>query len=121
MAQFCPLPRGVPVSTVLVERGSVSGTCFCSGVEMRLKVISILVAVLKSLEIPYKIIGGDKPEDRDTIIRVGLTKTPAFYTITNDGISYTPGFMDSEGNRFTLTAVMSAVNAAANIDVQVKE
>lgn len=88
---------------------------------MRLKIILILVAVLKSLEIPYKIIGGDKPEDRDTIIRVGLSKMPAFYTITNDGISYTPGFMDSGGNRFTLTAVMSAVNAAANIDVQVKE
>lgn len=88
---------------------------------MRLKVISILVAVLKSLEIPFKIIGGDKPEDRDTIIRVGLNKTPAFYTITNDGITYTPGFMDSPANNFTLTAVMSAVNAAANINVQVKE
>ena len=111
----------MPVSTVLVERGSVFGVGFCSGVEMRLKVISILVAVLKSLEIPYKIIGGDKPEDRDTIIRVGLSKTPAFYTITNNGITYTPGFMDSPASKFTLTAVMSAVNAAANIDVQVKE
>ena len=109
------------VSTVLVECGPVSGTGFRSGVEMRLKVISILVATLKSLEIPYKIIGGDKPEDRDTIIRVGLSKTPAFYTITNDGISYTPGFMDNDGNRLTLTAVMSAVNAAANTNVQVKE
>lgn len=109
------------VPTVLVERDSVSGTGFCCGVEMRLKVISILVAVLKSLEIPYKIIGGDKPEDRDTVIRVGLNKTPAFYTITNDGITYTPGFMGSLASKFTLTAVMSAVNAAANIDVQVKE
>lgn len=109
------------VSAVLVECGPVSGTGFRSGVEMRLKVILILVAVLKSLEIPYKIIGGDKPEDRDTIIRVGLSKASAFYTITNDGISYTPGFTDSEGNRFTLTAVMSAVNAAANVNVQVKE
>lgn len=88
---------------------------------MRLKVISILVAVLKSLEIPYTIIGGDKPEDRDTIIRVGLSKIPAFYIITDNCITYTPGFMDSEGSRFTLTAVMSAVNAAVNIDVQVKE
>ena len=105
------------VSTVLVERGFVSCSSVYCWVEMRLKVISILVAVLKSLEIPYRIIGGDKPEDRDTIIRVGLNKTPAFYTITNDSISYTPGFMDSEGSRFTLTAVMSAVNAAANIDV----
>lgn len=109
------------VSAVLVEFGPVSGTGFRCGVEMRLKVISILVAVLKSLEIPYKIIGGDEPEDRDTIIRVGLSKIPAFYTITNDGISYTPGFMNSEGNRFTLTAVMSAVNAVANTNVQVKE
>jgi hypothetical protein len=88
---------------------------------MRLKVISILVAVLKSLEIPYRIIGGDKLEDRDTIIRVGLNKTPAFYTITDNGITYTPGFMDSPASKFTFTAVMSAVNAAANIDVQVKE
>lgn len=88
---------------------------------MRLKVISILVAVLKSLEIPFKIIGGDEPEDRDTIIRIGLNPMPAFYTVTNDDISYTPGFMDSEGNRFILTAVMSAVNAAANTNVQVKE
>lgn len=88
---------------------------------MRLKVISILLAVLKSLEIPYRIIGGDKPEDRDTIIRVCLSKTPAFYTITNNGITYTPGFTDSPASKFTLTAVMSAVNAAANIDVQVKE
>ena len=88
---------------------------------MRLKVITILVAVLKSLEIPHKIIGGDEPEDRDTIIRVGVSKTPAFYTITNNGITYTPGFMDSPASKFTLTAVMSAVNAAANIDVQVKE
>jgi len=86
-----------------------------------LKVISILVAVLKSLEIPYKIIGGDKPEDRDTIIRVGLSKIPAFYTITDDGITYTPGFMDSPDSKFTLTVVMSAVNAVANTDVQVKE
>lgn len=88
---------------------------------MRVKVIAILVAVLKSLEIPYKIIDGDKPEDRDTIIRVGLSKMPAFYTITDNGITYTPGFMDSPAIKFTLTAVMSAVNAVANIDVQVKE
>lgn len=109
------------VYVVLVECGSVSGTGFRCGVEMRLKVITILVSVLKSLHIPFKIIGGDEPEDRDTIIRIGLNSMPAFYTITNDGISYTPGFMDSEGNRFTMTAVMSVVNAAANINVQVKE
>lgn len=109
------------VSAVLVECDPVFGTGFRSGVEMRLKVITILVNVLKSLHIPFQIIGGDEPEDRDTIIRIGLNSTPAFYTITNDGISYTPGFMDSEGSRFTLTAVMSAVNAVVDVDVQVKE
>lgn len=109
------------VPPVLVECGAVSGACFCCGVEMRLKTISILVSVLKSLHIPFKIIGGDEPEDRDTIIRIGLNSMPAFYTITNDGITYTPGFMDSLANKFTLTAVMSSVNAAAGIDVQVKE
>lgn len=88
---------------------------------MRLKIISILVGVLKSLHIPFNIIGGDEPEDRDTIIRIGLNSMPAFYTITHDGISYTPGFMDSEANKLTLTAVMSAVNATVDIDVQVKE
>lgn len=107
--------------TVLVECGPVSDTGFRCGVEMRLKVISILVSVLKSLNIPFQIIGGDEPEDRDTIIRIGLNSMPAFYTVTNDGVSYTPGFMDSEGNRFTLTAVMSAVNATVNTNVQVKE
>lgn len=111
----------MPVSVVLVERGSVFGSSVYCGVEMRLKVITILVSVLKSLHIPFNIIGGDEPEDRDTIIRIGLNSMPAFYTITNDGVSYTPGFMDSEANKFTLTAVMSAVNAAANINVQVKE
>lgn len=109
------------VSAVLVECGPVSGTGFRSGVEMRLKVITILVSVLKSLHIPFQIIGGDEPEDRDTIIRIDLNSMPAFYTITNDSISYTPGFMDSEGNRFTLTAIMSAVNAVVNTNVQVKE
>lgn len=109
------------VSVVLVECGSVSGSSVYCGVEMRLKVITILVSVLKSLHIPFKIIGGDEPEDRDTIIRIGLNSMPAFYTITNEGISYTPGFMDSEANKFTLTAVMSAVNAAVNINVQVKK
>lgn len=88
------------VPPVLVERDSVSDTGFRSGVEMRLKVITILVSVLKSLHIPFQIIGGDEPEDRDTIIRIGLNSMPAFYTITNDGISY--DFMDSEGSRFTL-------------------
>lgn len=88
---------------------------------MRLKVITILVSVLKSLHIPFKIVGGDKPEDRDTIIHIGLNSMPAFYTITNEGISYTPGFMDNEVNKFTLTAIMSAVNAVAGTDVQVKE
>lgn len=88
---------------------------------MRLKVITILVSVLKSLHIPFRIIGGDEPEDRDTIIRIGLNNMPAFYTITNGGITYTPGFMDSEANKFTLTAIMSAVNATVNINVQVKE
>lgn len=94
------------VPVILVECGPISGTGFRCGVEMRLKVISTLVAVLESLEIPYKIIGGDEPEDRDTIIRIGLSSMPAFYTITNDGISYTPGFMDSEANKFTLTVAM---------------
>ncbi len=65
------------VSTVLVECYSVSDTGFRCGVEMRLKDISILVAVLESL--------------------------------------------DSPASKFTLTTVMSAVNAAANINVQVKE
>ena len=88
---------------------------------MRLKVVTILVSVLKSLNIPFQIIGGDEPEDRDTIIRIDLNSMPAFYTITNDGVSYTPGFMDSEGNRFALTAVMSAVNATVDTNVQVKE
>lgn len=88
---------------------------------MRLKVITILVSVLESLHIPFKIIGSDEPEDRDTIIHIGLNNMPAFYTITNEGITYTPGFMDSEANKFTLTAVMSAVNVAVDTDVQVKE
>lgn len=109
------------VSAVLVERGSVSGSSVYCGVEMRLKIITILVNVLESLHIPFKIIGSDEPEDRDTIIRIGLNSMPAFYTVTNNGITYTPGFMDSEANKFTLTAVMSAVNAAAGTDVQVKE
>ena len=88
---------------------------------MRLKVITILVSVLKSLNIPFKIIGSDEPEDRDTIIRIGLNNMPAFYTITNEGITYTPGLMDSEANKFTLTTVMSAVNAMVSANVQVKE
>lgn len=88
---------------------------------MRLKIITILVSVLKSLHIPFNIIGGDEPEDRDTIIRIGLNSMPAFYTVTNEGISYTPGFMDSEANKFTLTGVMSAVNAVVNVNVQVEE
>lgn len=75
------------VSAVLVECGSVSGSSVYCGVEMRLKVITILVSVLKSLHIPFKIIGSDGSEDRDTIIRIGLNSMPAFYTITNDGIS----------------------------------
>lgn len=87
---------------------------------MRLKVITILVSVLKSLHIPFAIIGSREPEDRDTVIRVGLNKVPAFYTITNNGITYTPGFMDNEECKFTLTAIMTAVNAVAGIDVQVK-
>lgn len=111
----------MPVPPVLVECGSVSGTGFRCGVEMRLKIITILVSVLKSLHIPFAIIGSREPEDRDTVIRVGLNKVPAFYTITNNGITYTPGFMDNEECKFTLTAVMTAVNAVASIDVQVKE
>lgn len=79
----------MPVSVVLVECGPVSGSSVYCGVEMRLKIITILVSVLKSLHIPFRIVG----------------------------ISYTPGFMDSEANKSTLTAV----NAAANINVQVKE
>ena len=88
---------------------------------MRLKIIMILVSVLKSLHIPFAIIGSREPEDRDTVIRVGLNKVPAFYTITNNGITYTPGFMDNEECKFTLTAIMTAVNAVAGTDVQVKE
>lgn len=88
---------------------------------MRLKVITILVSVLKSLHIPFSIIGSREPEDRDTVIRVELNKVPAFYTITNNGVAYTPGFMDNEECKFTLTAIMTAVNAVAGIDVQVKE
>lgn len=88
---------------------------------MRLKVITILVSVLKSLHIPFAIIGSREPEDRDTVIRVGLNKVPAFYTITNNGITYTPGFMDNEECKFTLTAVMTAVNAVVDTDVQIKE
>ena len=88
---------------------------------MRLKVITVLVSVLKSLHIPFAIIGSREPEDRDTVIRVGLNKVPAFYTVTNSGITYTPGFMDNEECKFTLTAIMTAVNVVANTDVQVKE
>lgn len=88
---------------------------------MRLKIITIPVGVLESLHIPFKIIGSEEPEDRDTIIRVNLNQAPAYYTITNGSIIYVPGCMDSEANMFTLTVVMSAVNAAANINVQVKE
>ena len=111
----------MPVSTVLVECGSVSGSSVYCGVEMRLKVITILVTVLKSLHIPFAIIGSREPEDRDTVIRVGLNKVPAFYTVTNNGITYTPGFMDNEECKFTLTAVMTAVNAVVSADVQIKE
>lgn len=87
---------------------------------MRLKVITILTHILKSLQIPFHIIG-DEPEDRNTIIRLNVGQCPAYYTITNEGITYVPAFMGGEANKFILTTVMLAVNAAVSANVQVKE
>lgn len=121
MAQFCPLPRRVSVSALLVECGPVSGSSVYCGVEMWLKTIVILAHILMSLQIPFHIIGGDEPEDRNTIIRLDIGHCPAYYTVTNEGITYVPAFMDGEANKFILTTVMLAVNSAVSTNVQVKE
>ena len=86
-----------------------------------MKTVMILVHMLKLLQIPFHIIGGDEPEDRNMIIRLDISQCPAYYTITNEGVTYVPAFMDGEANKFILTTVMLAVNAVVSANVQVKE
>lgn len=59
----------------------------------RYRLLLVLVAVLKRLSIPYRIVGSSEPQDRDTVVTLLNGPRTIYLMVTNEGIVTRPSFL----------------------------
>lgn len=85
----------------------------------RYKLLLIMVSAISRLSIPYRIIGGSEPQDRDTVIVLWNEPRSIYLTVTNEGIETTPSFLTMYEEELQADILVSTVMAVA--DVQITE
>ena len=85
----------------------------------RYKLLLVLVAALKRLSIPYRIVGSSEPQDRDTVVTLWNVPRPIYLTVTNEGIESRPSFLTMCDE--VLQADILAYIVMAVSDVQITE
>lgn len=85
----------------------------------RYSLLLILVAALKRLPIPYRIVGSSEPQDRDTVVTLWNEPRSIYLTVTNEGIDTHHSFLtmsEEELQVYILVYIIMAVS-----DVQITE
>lgn len=79
----------------------------------------LLVAALKRLSIPYRIVGSSEPQDRDTVIALWNEPRSIYLTVTNEGIETRPSFFTTYEEELQADILVYIVMAVT--DVQITE
>lgn len=82
--------------------------------------ILVLINILERLRINYRIIGGDEPEDRDTIIYVDTGPVPTYFSVTNKGATYSHSPFNNEQVKYRVDLFVSVATSAVHTLQQIK-
>lgn len=85
----------------------------------RYRLLLLLVAVLKRLSIPYRIVGSSEPQDRDSVVVLWNEPRSIYLTVTNEGVETRSSFLtmyEEELQADILAYIVMAVS-----DVQITE
>lgn len=81
------------------------------------KILLILIASIKSLSIPYRIIGSTEPQDRDTVVILGNDPRSIYLTVTNEGIETNYSFLSMYDEMLKADVLVSTVMAVADVQI----
>lgn len=87
----------------------------------RYRLLLILIETIKRLSIDYRIIGSSEPQDRDTVVVIGIHPRSIFLRVTNDGIEVTESFLSLYEEMMRADILASTVMAAANVRIDSNE
>ena len=85
----------------------------------RYRLLLVLVAALKRLSIPYRIVGSSECQDRDTVVTLWNEPRSIYITVTNEGIESHPSFLTMYEEELQADILVSTVMAVS--DVQITE
>lgn len=78
-----------------------------------------MVAALKRLSIPYRIVGSSEPQDRDSVVILWNEPRAIYLTVTNEGIESRPSFLTTYEEELQADILAYIVTAVS--DVQITE
>ena len=81
----------------------------------RYRVLLLLVAVLKRLSIPYRIVGSSEPQDRDTVVALWNDPRSIYLTVTNEGIETRPSFLTMYEEELQVDILVHIVMAVSDV------
>lgn len=83
----------------------------------RYRVLLLLVAVLKRLSIPYRIVGSSEPQDRDSVVILWNEPRSIYLTVTNEGIETRPSFLTMYEEELQADILAYTVMAVSNVQI----
>lgn len=72
----------------------------------------VVTIILKRLGTSYHIIGGDEPEDRDSIVVINSRPIPVYLLVTDKGIEYESHSLNSDLDNYRIELLVSSAMAA---------
>lgn len=85
----------------------------------RYRLLLLLIAALKRLSIPYRIVGSSEPQDRDTVITLWNEPRSIYLMVTNEGIETHSSFLTMYEEELQADILVYIVMAVT--DVQITE
>ena len=83
--------------------------------------VLVLINILERLRINYRIIGGDEPEDRDTIIYVDTAPVPTYFSVTNKGVTYSHPLFNNDQAKYRVDLFVSSAMSAVDTLQQITD
>lgn len=83
----------------------------------RYKLLLILIASVKRLRIPYRIIGSTEPQDRDSVVVLWNEPRSIYLMVTNEGVETVYSFLSMYDEMLQADTLVSTVMAATDVQV----
>lgn len=78
----------------------------------RYTALLVLTSILKRLGTSYHVIGGDEPEDRDSVVVINSKPIPVYLLVTDKGIEYESHSFNSDMVNYRIELLVSSAMAA---------